>query len=110
MFQKVDKQAISLFFNWFKQLSENKRIDESDYQELEHVYKDAEEVRAMLITALEKEREQIFKQGIEKGIEKGKYEDAKIMFAKGMSVSLVSEITGLPEKELLKLQSKLGGY
>ena len=68
----------------------------------------------MLITALEKEREELYARGMEKGLEKGlekgvekeKIEAAKIMFAKGMSISLISEITGLSEKELLKLQSE----
>jgi len=128
LFQKDgDRQAVSLLLNWFKQLSEHQRIDASDYQELEHVYKDAEEVRSMLITALEKERKELYQrglidgveegilkgiregreEGIEQGIEQGKLEDAKIMFAKGMSLSLVSEITGLAEEKLLKLQPDL---
>ena len=73
-------------------------------KEREQIYEQGiEEGKSMLITSLEKEREQIY----EKGIEKGKYEDAKIMFAKGMSISLVSEITGIPEEKLLKLKSDM---
>jgi predicted transposase/invertase (TIGR01784 family) len=61
----------------------------------------------MLITALEKEREKIFKEGIEKGvekgIEKGKIDTAKTMHTKGMSISLISEVTGLSEERLLQI-------
>jgi len=56
----------------------------------------------MLITALKKERNQL----IEQGIEKGKIEDAKIMLAKGMPISLISEITGFSEEMILKLKYK----
>jgi len=33
-----DKEAVSLFLNWFKQLAEHGRIDRSDYKSLEKVY------------------------------------------------------------------------
>jgi len=41
-------------------------------QELEHVYTNAEEVSTMLITALEKERKELYQKGLEKGIEEGR--------------------------------------
>ena len=47
-----------------------------------------------------------FEQGIEKGIEKGKVEDAIKMLEKGLQVSLISEITGLTEKEINELKDK----
>jgi hypothetical protein len=53
--KEEDKQAVSLFLNWFKQLSEHDRIERMDYNELEQIYKSGKEVKAMLITALEKE-------------------------------------------------------
>lgn len=109
--KEEDKQPISLFLNWFKQLSEHQRIDKSDYQELEHIYDNEEEVRTMLITALEKERKELFEKGMEKGMEKGiergKIEDAKAMIARGLSVSLIAEITGLAEGVIIRLKSDI---
>lgn len=100
-----DKQAISLFLNWFKQLSEHHKIDKSDYRSLEHIYEKTEEVKTMLITALEKERKKLFEDGMEKGIEKGTIETAKRMHAKGMSISFISEVTRISEEKLLKILS-----
>ena len=105
IFNKEDKQAASLFLNWFKQLSEHQKIDQSDYEKLEHVYKNAEEVNTMLITALKKERKQLIDLGKEQGIEQGKIEDAIKMLTKGMSVSFICEITGFSEEIILKLKS-----
>lgn len=69
--KEEDKQAISTFLNWFKQLAENRKIESSDYHELERVYKNTGEVKEMLIKALERERSEIYRKGEEKGIERG---------------------------------------
>jgi len=45
-----------------------------------------------------------FEKGIEKGIEKGKIEDAIKMIKKGFEISIISEITGLTEKEINELK------
>ena len=42
-----DRQAISLFLNWFAQLANYGRIESADYDELEQVYQNAEEVKSM---------------------------------------------------------------
>ena len=120
---EADKQAVSLFLNWLKQLAVHGRIDQSDYDALETVYRTKEEVKTMLITALEREREQTYQKGkIEGKIEgkvegkvegrlegriEGKIENAKVMLSKGMDISLISEITSLSENQILQLKSEL---
>ena len=126
-----DKQAVSLFLNWFKQLAVHGRIESADYQALEYVYQNEEEVKTMLVTALEREREQIFQNGLREGEQRGKQEGlregeqrgkqeglregeqrgrietAKAMLAKGMEITLISEITNLSETQLLQLKDGL---
>ncbi len=86
----------------------------------------------MLITALERERQQIFQNGLLEGKQEGRIEGkqegriegkqegrtkgkqegrieekiqtAKAMLAKGMEMTLISEITQLPEEQLLQLK------
>ncbi|MYE91474.1 Rpn family recombination-promoting nuclease/putative transposase [Candidatus Poribacteria bacterium] len=118
-----DKQAVSLFLNWFKQLAFHGRLESDDYESLESIYRTEEEVKTMLVTALEREREQIFQNGLREGEQKGKQEGllegkqegriegrietAKAMLAKGMEMTLISEITNLPEAQLLELRDGL---
>ena len=70
-----------------------------------------EEVKTMLVTALERERQQIFQNGLREGEQKdkqeGRIETAKAMLAKGMEMTLISEITNLPEAQLLELKDGL---
>ena len=61
----------------------------------------------MLVTALEKERERFFQNGLREGEQKGRIETAKAMLAKGMETTLISEITNLPEAQLLQLKDGL---
>ena len=81
----------------------------------------------MLVTALEKERERFFQNGLREGKQEGlregeqkglregeqkgrieeKIETAKAMLAKGMEVTLISEITNLPEAQLSRLKEDL---
>ena len=69
----------------------------------------------MLVTALEKERQRFFQNGLREGEQKGKQEGriegrietAKAMLAKGMEMTLISEITNLPEAQLLQLKNSL---
>ncbi len=122
--RESDKDALSLFLNWFKQLSVHGKIEKEDYKQLETVYKNKEEVKTMLIKALEKEKKEIFEKGkIEGKVEgkakgkaegkaegrmegriEGKIETAKRMLSKGMEVYLISEITGLSENEISKIK------
>ena len=114
-----DRQAVSLFLNWFRQLAFHGRIESSDYESLEYIYRTEEEVQTMLVTALEKERERFFQNGLREGEQKGrtegkqegrieeKIETAKAMLAKGIEMTLISEITNLPEAQLLQLKEEL---
>ena len=73
----------------------------------------------MLVTALEREREQMFQNGLREGKQEGllegeqkgrieeKIETAKAMLAKRMEMTLIAEITNLPEAQLLQLKDKL---
>ena len=81
----------------------------------------------MLVAALERERQQIFQNGLREGEQKGKQEGllegeqkgkqegrieekietAKAMLAKGMEMTLISEITNLSEAQLLQLRDEL---
>ena len=112
---EVDKEAVSLFLNWFRQLAFHGRIEPEDYESLESIYRTEEEVKTMLVTALEKERERFFQNGLREGKQegllegeqKGRIETAKVMLAKGMEMTLISEITNLPEAQLLELRDGL---
>ena len=114
-----DREAVSLFLNWFEQLAAHGRIRPEDYESLEYIYQNEEEVKTMLVTALQKDREQMFQNGLREGEQKGKQEGllegeqkgrietAKAMLAKGMEMPLISEITNLPEAQLLQLKEEL---
>ena len=106
---EADRQAVSLFLNWFRQLALHGRIESEDYQSLELIYRNEEEVKTMLVTALERERKQIFQNGLREGEQKGRIEEkietAKAMLAKGMEMTLISEITNLSETQLLQLKN-----
>ena len=91
------------------------RFEFEDYELLESIYRNEEEVKMMLVTALEREREQIFQNGLREGKQegllegeqKGRIEAAKAMLAKGMDMTLIAEITNLPEAQLLQLKDIL---
>ena len=119
----VDKEAVSLFLNWFRQLAFHGRLESSDYESLEYIYRTEEEVKTMLVTALEKERERFFQNGLREGKQEGllegkqegllegkqegRIETAQAMLAKGMEITLISEITNLSEAQLLELRDGL---
>jgi hypothetical protein len=69
--QEADKQAVSLFLNWFRQLAVYGKVSPADYAALEHVYRTKEEVRTMLVATLERERKSIYQAGREEGREEG---------------------------------------
>ena len=100
---EADKRAVSLFLNWFKQLALHGRIATEDYESLETIYRNEEEVRTMLITALQKEKQQIY----QNGRTEGKIETAQAMLARGMGIELIAEITQLSQAQLLQLKAEL---
>ena len=61
---EADKDAVSLFLNWFRQLAFHGQLESEDYQSLETIYRTEEEVKTMLVTALERERERFFQNGL----------------------------------------------
>jgi len=105
--KEEDKEAVSLFLNWFKQLSEHQRMPEKDYEELEQVYKNAEEVKEMLITSLQREREELYQKGLSVGIEKEKIENTRKMLLEGLHPTIISRITGLSEEKILGIRTKM---
>lgn len=111
LFKYEDRAAISLFINWFKQLSLRNRIDPHDYQQYEQLYRNEQEV-GMLITALRRERETLYQQGIEKGIEQGvavgvqknTLAIAKSMLAEGLEPAIIAKITQLSLQDIEQLK------
>lgn len=69
-----DKQAVSLFLNWFRQLALYGKVSPEDYEKLDRVYRTKEEVQSMLVTALEQEKKKIYNQGKTEGKAEGKAE------------------------------------
>jgi hypothetical protein len=61
--QQADKQAVSLFLNWFRQLALYSKVSPEDYEKLDYVYRTKEEVRTMLVATLHEERQKIYQQG-----------------------------------------------
>ena len=114
----IFRQLLETFVNqeWVHSLNE-------DYESLESIYRTEEEVKTILVTALERERERFFQnglregeqkgrtegkqEGLREGEQKGRIETAKAMLAKGMEMTLISEITNLPEAQLLQLKDTL---
>ncbi|MEM7537675.1 MAG: hypothetical protein AAF639_36230 [Chloroflexota bacterium] len=76
LFEKEeDKRAISLLFNWFMQLWKNDKISREDYDKLDKVYREAEEVKTMLEVTIKTYKQRLYDEGhadgIERGIERG---------------------------------------
>ena len=103
----ADQQAVSLFLNWFKLMVENGRIDPEDYQSMEYIYRSREEVKTMLATTLQEERQRFFQNGLLEGKLEGKIETAKTMLDMGLELSVISEATKLPESQILELRDEL---
>lgn len=68
---EADKQAVSLFLNWFRQLAMHGKVPPTDYARLDYVYRTKEEVHTMLVEALAQERKSIYKAGVAEGEVKG---------------------------------------
>lgn len=69
--REPDKKAVSLLVNWFRQLAVHGRVRPADYAALDHVYRSAQEVRAMLIDTLTKEKQAIRDEGRREGRKEG---------------------------------------
>ena len=71
---EADKQAVSLFLNWFRQLAVHGKVPPVDYARLDYVYRTKEEVHTMLVEALAQERKNIYQAGVAEGKVEGKME------------------------------------
>ncbi|MFN8489698.1 MAG: Rpn family recombination-promoting nuclease/putative transposase [Caldilineaceae bacterium] len=69
--QESDKQAVSLFLNWFRQLALYGKVSPEDYAKLDTVYRTKAEVQTMLVATLEQERKKVYQQGKEAGVAEG---------------------------------------
>ncbi len=129
--REEDKKSISLLLNWFLNLREHGRITGEAYEELERVYKDKEEVKEMLITAIKKEKQAYFEEGLQEGLQRGKQAGleegiqkglqkgllkgqhaekvafAKRMLQKGQEIDFICEVTELSRDEVLKIKKRI---
>ena len=117
-----DRQAILLFINWFRQLAAHGRLSGTDFAQIEEQDLTREEVKSMLVKALEREREVIFDNGKKEGIDIGKKEGIDIgkkegfdernrqivqaMVANGFPLPTIAELLALslPEVERLLVE------
>lgn len=110
--REEDKNAVSLLVNWFRHMAIHKRVDVKDYKQLEDAYRSSEEIKTMLVTMIEEDRQSFFEKGIEKGIEQGIEEgiekgleegQRRILLAmaeRGYSVELIADMVGLTAEEV----------
>ena len=103
-----DRQAASLFLNWFHQLREHGRMPSADYAEIEMTYRSVEEARTMLITALEKEREEIRRNALEEGIEKERAKIRRHALEEGFEQGIEQGI--VRERQALMRAMHVNGY
>ncbi len=94
-------------------LREHGRITGESYEELERVYKDKEEVKEMLITAIKKEKQAYFEEGLQEGLLKGQHAEkvafAERMLQKGQEIDFICEVTELSRDEVLKIKKRIEG-
>jgi predicted transposase/invertase (TIGR01784 family) len=117
-----DKQAVSLFLNWFQQVSDQGRYREIDPEALSHVYQNREEVQSMLVNAIARDRKKIYEEGLKEGkqeglkegemkVNEGKQEEkrqiARALIARDMAVLEIAEITGLSEEDIREIMQAL---
>jgi len=122
-----DRQALMLFINWFRQLAAHGRLKSTDFKQIEEQDLTREEVKSMLVKALERERELIFDSGKKEGIDLGKKEGidlgkkegidlgkkegieernrqiAQAMVAKGFDLSTIASLLSLTQPEVESL-------
>ncbi len=105
LIEKERPGELRLFRKWIKHFFYgNDEISD----EIENSIIEIEEVMDMLSTTLKKRDKIQFEQGIEKGIEQGKYkkavETARALIKEKMLVNKIAEITGLSVAEIEKLK------
>lgn len=105
--KESDKQAMSIFFNWYEQYTNNSKMDSSNFNEIAKVYTNKSEVKSMLSTALEKQRNSFKEEGKAEGRAEGRAEgkaEGKLEAIKNLSEKLLSKKIGsLP----IEIKSKI---
>jgi len=104
--REQDKAAVSLLLNWFRQLAEHGRVPPEDYAQLDYVYRSEEEVRTMLVAALERERKNIYAKGEADGFVKG--EAAGIIKGEVAGLAAGMEVQRQTILQLLHFRFNLG--
>jgi len=110
LFKKEDREAVSLFFNWFRVLAEDGRVDSSNYKAFKKIYNNVREVKNMFTTAVSEKDKRLIEQGraetlaeAEAKIKREKEKMVKQMKADNVSLKAISKYTGLSIEEIEKL-------
>lgn len=110
-----DRQAVQAFLNWFRQLTIHGYRPAVDYQAVAQEVSTIEEVKHMLMTAIERDREALLSQGrsegLEQGLEQGLKEGflaarrqiAHKMARKGMHIGMIAELLDVTEADVRQL-------
>jgi len=105
-----DRQALMLFINWFRQLATHGRLKNSDFAQIEEQDLSREEVKSMLIKALERERDALRQEGIDigrkEGIEERNRQVAQAMTANGFALPTIAQLLELPLAAVEKLLAR----
>ena len=87
--REPDRQAVSLLFNWFRQLTLHGRFDTETFEEIHRVYETIEEAHTMLLTALAKDHERFRQEGLQEGRQLGLQEGRQKGLQEGRQKGLV---------------------
>ncbi|MBC7475840.1 MAG: Rpn family recombination-promoting nuclease/putative transposase [Candidatus Sericytochromatia bacterium] len=98
-----DIEAIKIFLNWLRMLSENDIIDKVDYEGFENIYHNKNEVKSMFATSYQKEKDRLIQKGEQIGIKKGE----QIGIHKGEQIGKKYLLIRLLTKKFNKIPSKL---
>ena len=113
--EEKDRQAVQVFLNWFEQLAVHGYRPTADYERIEREFNTIEEVKSMLMTAIERDREALLEQGIEigeargeaKGEARGEAKRARIvarnMTERGFPLATIALVLALTEDEVQAL-------
>lgn len=110
-----DREAVQVFLNWFEQLAAQGYRPQEDFERVEREFKNVEEIKSMLMKAIEHDREELIEigeaRGLEigeaRGLDKGKRErdrqHIQRMIAKNYAIAVIAEVLGLSEAEVFEL-------
>jgi predicted transposase/invertase (TIGR01784 family) len=101
--KKERPEVTELFARWFVSFFHREGMELSEKMDA------LQEVRTMFATALKRKEQEWFRQGIEKGLEKGErkkaLETAERMLAKGIDMDEIAQLTGLARDDVLALRN-----